>query len=157
MYRHTQTGWLMIGVFAALLPLELAIARSCGQPGPILALVLVLALIFSQFFWMTVVVRDGRVVILSGTGHFSKTVDLVDVASAEPVRNRWWYGWGIRCLGFGLNGAKPGWLINVSGLDAVELTYKDGGVLRIGTDEPMILTDAIQAELEKVHGPVTVP
>ena len=35
------------------------------------------------------------------------------------------------------------WLVwNISGLDTVELTYRDGKKFRIGTDEPEVLLDA---------------
>jgi hypothetical protein len=45
------------------------------------------------------------------------------------VRNHWWNGFGIRM--------RPGFrLYNVSGLDAVELRLKSGGVRRIGTNDP---------------------
>jgi hypothetical protein len=38
-----------------------------------------------------------------------------------------------------------GWLWNVSGIDAVELTMKNGDRFRIGTDEPEKLVTAIEA------------
>ena len=46
------------------------------------------------------------------------------------------YGWGIRY-------PFDGWLYNVSGLQAVELTVKGEGNLRIGTDEPETLVAAL--------------
>jgi hypothetical protein len=52
------------------------------------------------------------------------------------VRNRWYYGWGIRIT-------PRGWLYNVSGLDAVELALKNGKCVRIGSDEPHALARAI--------------
>jgi len=37
------------------------------------------------------------------------------------------------------------WLVwNISGLDAVELTYCDGKKFRIGTDEPEALLEALK-------------
>jgi hypothetical protein len=47
-----------------------------------------------------------------------------------------WYGWSIRLT-------PHGWLYSVSGLAAVELTLQDGKRLRIGTDEPERLCQAI--------------
>ena len=37
------------------------------------------------------------------------------------------------------------WLVwNISGLDAIELTYHDGKKFRIGTDEPEALLEALK-------------
>jgi len=61
---------------------------------------------------------------------------LAAIRTCIVVRNRWWYGWGIRWT-------PRGWLYNVSGLAAVELTLTDGRRLRIGIDEPERLCEAI--------------
>jgi len=58
------------------------------------------------------------------------------------VRNKWWWGWGIRRI-------HDGWLYNVSGLNAVELVMGNGKKFRIGTDQPRRLADSIQARLRK--------
>ncbi len=57
-------------------------------------------------------------------------------SAARIVRNRWWYGFGIRLIPHGS-------LWNAWGLDAVELDLATGKVLRIGTDEPEALLAAI--------------
>jgi len=53
----------------------------------------------------------------------------------------WLVGWGIRWTG-------SGWLFNVSGLDAVELSLKSGRRFRIGTDDPRGLHTFIIQHLE---------
>jgi len=68
---------------------------------------------------------------------------LAEIQSCRPVRNRWWYGWGIRWIG------RRKWLFNVAGLDAVELAMKDGTIYRIGTDEPQKLSELIQDKLKR--------
>ena len=45
--------------------------------------------------------------------------------------------------GFGIRYVFDGWMWNVSGLDAVQLTLPDGKHFRIGTDEPKALEAAI--------------
>ena len=61
---------------------------------------------------------------------------LREIEQVAVVRNRWWYGFGIRiAAGFRL--------YNVSGLDAVELKLKSGGIRRIGTDDPQGLAAAL--------------
>ncbi|MDY7014940.1 MAG: hypothetical protein SVX43_15355 [Cyanobacteriota bacterium] len=56
---------------------------------------------------------------------------------AVAVKNPWYYGWGIRLT-------PRGWLFNVSGLDAVEISLNSGRHFRIGTDRPRELERAIR-------------
>lgn len=137
MYEHRQPARLLLGMMggaAALLltvmSLEDRMHWSVGIP---LAVLAVAAYLFSG---LTVRVDHTSVAIRFGPGLIRKSFSLSDIASCGPVRNRWWYGWGIRKI-------PGGWLYNVSGLDAVELQMKDGRVYRIGTDEPRALADAI--------------
>ena len=58
----------------------------------------------------------------------------------EQGRNSWWYGWGIRLT-------PHGWMWNISGLDAVELTYRNGKKFRIGTDELEMLLGVLKTFL----------
>jgi len=52
------------------------------------------------------------------------------------VTNPWWYGWGIHLT-------PSGWLYNVGGARAVQLDLHNGRSLRVGTDEPERLCEAI--------------
>ena len=47
-------------------------------------------------------------------------------------------------FGFGIRLTQHGWMWNISGLDAVELTYHNGKKFRIGTDEPEALLEALK-------------
>ena len=62
-------------------------------------------------------------------GLICKKVRLAEIAECEPIRIRWWYGWGIHLTPYG-------WLYNVSGLDAVAITLRDGRKFALGTDDP---------------------
>jgi hypothetical protein len=73
-----------------------------------------------------------------GPGWVRRRIAVSTVVSAETVRNRWYYGWGVRLT-------STGWMFNVSGLDAVLVRFADGGAFRIGTDEPEALLVAIQS------------
>ncbi|MEM7358176.1 MAG: helix-turn-helix transcriptional regulator [Pseudomonadota bacterium] len=70
-------------------------------------------------------------------GFLGKKLALQDIASHRVVRNKVWWGLGLRLL-------PKGWLYCVSGLDAVEVVHKDGRITRIGTDEAPALDQAIQ-------------
>ncbi len=90
---------------------------------------------------------DGFVLrIAVGPGIPLKRIPLREIASCRPVRNRWWYGWGIHRV-------RNGWLYNVSGLDAVELVLRNGNVVRVGTDEPEVLHDAVISRIGRKLSP----
>ena len=91
---------------------------------------------------LTVTGDDDLIKVRFGPGLIRKNFRFEEIESAKPVRNRWWYGWGIRKI-------PRGWLFNVSGLDAVELSMKNGRIYRIGTDEPQILNEFIQRKLKE--------
>jgi hypothetical protein len=122
------------------LVMGLLMGSRTGRAGPsllVLSVAGVLLVAMLLFATLTVVVREGAVEILFGLGVVRKHVPLDEFVSVRIVRNKWYYGWGIRLI-------PRGWLYNVSGLDAVELLRKHGRVLRIGTDEPAKLERAIR-------------
>jgi len=90
---------------------------------------------------LTVEVWEDRIVLWFGPGVIRKRFDVKDVRRATAVRNRWYYGWGIRFT-------PHGWLFNVSGFDAVELEMGSGRKYRIGSDEPQELLSAIRRVLQ---------
>jgi len=95
----------------------------------------VLAVLFSS---LTVTVTDQELVFYFGPGFWTRRFALDDIVSAEVVRNSALYGWGIRYT-------PHGWLYNVSGLRAVEVTIRGEGQIRIGTDELEALKQALEA------------
>jgi hypothetical protein len=124
--------------FAAL---DAALAWRSGQWGLVIVVVVLIAVAIA-FSSLTVEVNESELRWYFGPGFWSYRLPLPEIETATVVRNRWWYGWGIR--------SGPGFrLYNVSGLDAVELRLKSGDVRRIGTDDPLALADALKA-----HAPV---
>jgi len=146
-YKHTQTGWVTLAVCGVLLVFLMAVAAHMPEPRarpiPLYVGVPILLIIMVLFGSLTVTVSDTTVTIQFGPGIIRKKISLSDVASCNPVRNQWWWGWGIRLI-------PGGWLYNVSGLDAVELKMKNGRIFRVGTDEAQRLADFIQAKLAKM-------
>ncbi len=94
----------------------------------------------SMFTSMTVYCDNDTLKIRFWTGLIYKKFLLKDITSCMVVRNRWYYGWGIRKI-------PGGWLFNVSGLDAVEILMKDGKMYRIGTDKPEELYEYLLSKL----------
>ena len=135
-YRHTQIGWVILGVVAAILafvwsrlPPEAAAAASF----PLLLVSVLTLLVFSA---LTVEVDAEAIRLRFGIGLVRKRIPLAEVRSWREVRNPWYTGWGIR-LG-------PGYVLwNVSGRGAVELALASGRCFRVGTDEPAALAAAL--------------
>jgi hypothetical protein len=141
-YRHRQVGTLTVtGLgLGALVLVGLAFAVPMASPERVILSVVavVLALALLVFGSLTVVVTHERIDVRFGPGLIRKRIPSTEVLQAKPVRNHWYYGWGIRLT-------PHGWLYNVSGLDAVELLLRDGKTFRIGTDEPKELAAAISS------------
>lgn len=138
-YKHTQVGYVTGGALLAALPLiYYAFMAEDGELGTFGSTMLgafgVLAILFSS---LTVKVTDRELLFYFGPGFWTRRFALNDVISAEVVRNSPLYGWGIRYT-------HHGWLYNVSGLRAVEVTIRGEGQIRIGTDEPEKLKRAIE-------------
>ncbi len=108
-----------------------------------IALVVLVLLIVAMITYssLTVTIMDDTLEVRFGPGLIRRRYRLADVESSRVVRNRFYYGWGTRLT-------PHGWLYNVSGLDAVEVQFKAGRKVRIGTDEPQTLDVAIR---EAVH------
>lgn len=91
------------------------------------------------FSSLTVLVDDATLAWWFGPGApgiVRKSVPLSDIATVSVVRNPFWYGWGIHLT-------PQGWLYNIAGRDAVEVTLGSGKRFRLGTDEPTTLAQAI--------------
>ena len=64
---------------------------------------------------------------------------LKEIISAKSVKNRWYYGWGIRIWFWPYM-----WIYNVSGFDAVEIIMRNGKIYRVGADTSKELEVAIK-------------
>ena len=135
-YRHTQIGILIVSVLGASAIIVGAIVFLRGPITSFLAALVILIVAAVLFASLTVEIKDAMLTVRFGPGLIRKRVPLATIRSCEVVQNPWWYGWGIRLT-------PHGWLYNVSGFAAVELTLHSGRRLRIGTDEPERLCQAI--------------
>ena len=143
-YRHTQIGWTIL--IATGLPMVLCLVLTPMFPERfhlawVLLTVGMLVGVMLLFATLKVIVYADRIHVRFGVGFIRRTYALSEFLDVNIVRNRWFYGWGIR-LGF------KGVMYNVSGLNAVELKRVDGGVMRIGTDQPKALKSALRAALD---------
>ncbi len=143
MYKHTQVGYLiLIVMFVAALGIFALGPRS---PLPVTVIVAVLLLVSAVLFSsLTVEIGDEELRFHFGPGFWRKRFALADIAAADVTRSSWWEGWGIRIT-------PRGTLYNVSGTDAVEIKLQSGQRLRIGTDEPEVLAQAIRMAIGRLR------
>jgi len=134
-YKHTQIGTMIIASMAAAAIISFVATEDLM--GWIQVLVIGILIVVGILFGsLTVEVGRGKVKCWFGPGMIRKVISLEDITDARAVRNKWYYGWGMRYT-------PHGWLYNVSGLDAVEITLSSGKHFRIGTDQPKELERAI--------------
>jgi hypothetical protein len=144
--KTSQTGWLMIWIFfPILLLLSFLLYRIDNKEfapliilGSVWVIMLICLLIFHK---LTIEVDDVYVRFWFGFGTIRKQYKLNDIKSCGPVTNSPLYGWGIKML-------PNGWLYNVSGFKAIELTFKHSSkIIRIGTDKPDEVAENINKKL----------
>lgn len=150
-YKHTQIGYLMIAITLLVLALfgwlqitarmEPASVDS-GANFLMTAIIALIIFILASLSTLTVTIDEQFLHIRFGWGIFHKKFLLSEIATVKSVKNRWYYGWGIRFWLW-----PKMWIYNLSGFDAVEITLKNGRVYRIGTDEPGKLEAAVKQEL----------
>ena len=140
-YQHIQRSKILfiIIIFVLFFMVFLMYRFGFNWIGAIVFVIMIFALYL--FNSLTVRVNSDNVYVAFGSGFIRKSIPLSSIKSAEKVRNKWYYGFGIRLI-------PGGQMYNVAGLDAVELKLTNGRVFRIGTDEPDKLLAVIQSQLE---------
>ena len=139
-YRHTQIGWGMVVILLLGLLVAATVAIRADLMGG-LTLALVAVVVFALLGTMTVTLDETHLTLWFGIGAFRKRIAFKEIRAYRPVRNPWYYGWGIRWF-------PGGWLYNVWGFLAVELLLHTGTRMRVGTSEPEVLI----AQLQRVVG-----
>ena len=141
-YEHTQVGYLMLVILCIVLAFMVFFMSFFGFNLIGFIAVLVIVLVLWMFTKLTVEINGQFLRIKFGVGIIQKKIPLTKIKSCREVRNRWYYGWGIRITPHGI-------LYNVSGFLAVEIEMKSSKKYRIGTDEPEKLVQAIQKSIGK--------
>lgn len=88
-----------------------------AEENAMLSTMTILVVVSLLFYRLKVEVNDSAITVTFGVGVIKKRIELSQTQSVEAVKNKFWYGWGIRLT-------PHGWLWNIAGYDAVELTYK---------------------------------
>ncbi len=146
-YHEKQYGRVFIGfmVFAFVVTLITILSASRSNPIPLqawLPVTLVLGVIVLLFYKMETLVTDRQIVISFGVGLIRKKIDIDRLATVVPVKNKWYFGWGIRVIPRGM-------MYNIQGLYAVEVTYLDSKrITRIGSSDSERLALEIQKRID---------
>jgi hypothetical protein len=140
-YEHTQIGQVIIwSLLAIILIASGGWVASSSQPGPPVVVSIILLVCLILFYKLRITIEDQTLCASFGLGVIRKRVWVAEIVGCEPIRIRWWYGWGIHLTPYG-------WLYNVSGFDAVAITLRDGQKFALGTDDPHGLVEAIERSI----------
>jgi hypothetical protein len=91
---------------------------------------IVIAICLLIFYKLTIYIDDDYLSFKLGIGFIYKKYQIADIKSCRPVRNNPLFGIGIRIF-------PGGWLYNVTGFNAIELTFKNTkNKVRIGKNKP---------------------
>jgi hypothetical protein len=144
-YRHTQSGtrlvWFLVTLAVVAAFSAFAHPEARWVYGSVIAILLGSGLVFAS---LTVEVTPTELLLAFGPGWVRRSYPVANIADARAVTNPWYYGWGIHIT-------PHGWLYNVAGSDAVEVAFRNGRKVRVGTDEPSRLVTAIRQAIES-HG-----
>lgn len=140
-YERRQYGKAFLVMAFVFLVVVTGVLAAMGEMLPAASISAMLVILMACFSWLTVSVQREGIKLSFGIGLVRRTIPYERIVSTTIVRNKWWYGWGIRL-------SPHGWMWNLSGLDAVELLYEDGKAFRIGTDDPKGLKRAIDVMLD---------
>jgi hypothetical protein len=140
-YEHTQTGHVIIWPLLAIIVVAgggLLGSSAHGEAPLVISTILLISLVL--FYKLTITIENGVLCASFGIGIIRKRLELAEIVGCEPIRIRWWYGWGIHLTPYG-------WLYNVSGLNAVAITLRDDRKFALGTNDPHGLVRAIQTAI----------
>lgn len=143
-YHHIQRAPLMILLYGlALLFFAVGVSLRDEPPlpwlfPPIGALMLVLA---ASFHYLQVEDQGDRLLVSFGPlPLFRRAIRYHEMVSVEPSQTTLLDGWGIH---YSFRG---GWVWNLWGRDCVKIQL-ERGVLWLGTDEPVALTEFLKTRL----------
>ncbi len=155
-YSRTQIGWWLLAALGmtAIVTLGLLSGLSVGRarfppastriiPATVLVVLVVTAALLST---LNVRIEGDTLTWRFGPGLVRFSLPLTEIASVAPGRSSLLAGIGIHWVG-------TGWVYNVSGRNAVEITKRDGRKIWLGTPEPIALAAAIERARAAISPP----
>jgi cell division protein FtsW (lipid II flippase) len=136
-YRHTQIGYTVLGIFAGVIVVLLIIGAAVNAWLYMLFVCVLVLLVGIMFGTLTIEITPEQMRSWFSLGWPQRTVNRADIASVEVITYPRWYGYGIRIT-------PHGWMHNVSGRQAVKVTLKNGKTMLFGSDEPEQVVAALR-------------
>ena len=146
MYSKTQYGKVIISITLVFIIMVIVLYDELKSSDPIgeiasLSTMFFFIIVALLFYRLKVEVNAQEIILTFGVGIIKKRIDINQIQSVESVKNKFWFGWGIRLT-------PHGWLWNIAGYDAVELTFNhDKRKFRIGCKDSSELKSAIETNL----------
>lgn len=146
-YQRTQFSWMMTIIFSiVLIAIVASYVFTLGQhPVDLTGLLIlgtIMLLCLLTFYSLTVSIRQKSIHLRFGIGLIQFTIKPERITELQAVKVPFYAGTGIRITPTGM-------LYNIQGSNAVKLTFTKGErtkTIRIGTDEPAVLLEAIKTE-----------
>ena len=144
-YKHTQYGILMFVVFLVTGILIAVVASAIIAEGRILSAILMICVYLiglAMFYSFTVEISEEKLKFWFGIGVVRKTYALSEVQSTKEIKNPWYYFWGVKSI-------PGGWYYAIAPGPAVEIELKNGKIIQLGTNQPEMLKQAIDAAKQR--------
>ncbi|MCX6335328.1 MAG: hypothetical protein NT092_13690 [Bacteroidia bacterium] len=144
--KYTQSGIFSLMVLLPILILCILMLFISGIDEPVTIIIfsfIILTFIICLliFYKLTIIIDDTHLTFSMGIGLVRKSYPLSDIATCKPVKNSPFSGVGIHMT-------SSGWLYNVSGRYAIEISFKSNGKkIRIGTDKPDEISEVINKQI----------
>ncbi len=144
-YSHRQSAplcLLLYAVAALFLVLGWVLSAEPLLPWLFPSIGVLLAVVAASFHHLTVADLGDRLAVRFGPlPLFRRTVRYADIGSVEVGRTLFVDGWGIHYS------VRGGWVWNLWGRECVVVHFRDGGTLRIGTDDAKSLAACVRSKL----------
>lgn len=143
-YRHTQKSPLYLLLFFGGMAMFLGAWLAPEKAVRIILLASGVLMLLISFCFRRLTVSDAGEHLLISFGPlplFRRRIRFADVERVEKGRTTFLDGWGIH---LSLSG---GWVWNLWGFDCVDVWYKKGRKVRIGTDDPVGLESFLKERM----------
>ena len=145
MYIHRQFGWFTVFALTAMAVwFAFVAALSPGDRGEFQSIFLMIAALQLAFYQLTTIVTESTLTVRYGIGLLAFRFPLSEITQITERSVPWYAGYGIRWVG-------DAWLFNVSGNDAIEVTFASGRKVWVGTDDPNGLAAILRIRMEELR------
>jgi len=145
MYIHRQFGWFTVFALTAMAVwFALVAAFAPDDNSGFQSILLLIAALQVVFYQLTTIVTESTLTVRYGIGLLAFRFPLSEITQITERTVPWYAGYGIRWVG-------DAWLFNVSGRDAIEVTFASGRKVWVGTDDPDGLAAILRLRMEELR------